>query len=101
MTYNQIYAVIRYPKTTKNTRTFDCVLYTKQTSNLSIMQAYLQEQQIRHPNDVVILTTRETAKAIKKQWDKFHTNYGRELTRKYKIKTIKGHQTKEEEAEEE
>jgi hypothetical protein len=100
MTYKQIYAVVRYPKTTKNTYTFNCVLYTKQTSNLSIMEAYYQEQRTRHPNDVVILTTREAAQAIKSQWNTFHTNYGRELTRKHKLKTVRGHQIQEEEEEE-
>lgn len=99
MEYKQIYAVVRYPKTGRGKQGFDCVVYSKQTSNLAIMQQYFEYQTAQHPDDIVVLVKRETAKTMKSIWGNYCTNIGRHLTREQKINTKIGHQRKKHEIE--
>lgn len=65
---NKIYAVVRYPKTFEGANVRQFNIYTKQTSNLAIMQAYYEEQKARHSDCNVVLVSRETAKQMQTIW---------------------------------
>lgn len=96
-----MYVVVRYPKNMKDSPKYGLNVYSKQHSQKEKMIPYLLEQQARHPNCVVVLVKKETAKLMQYTWTDYHRNIGRDITRKYKIKTVKGHVTYEEEWEEE
>ena len=62
-----IYALILYPKNLSTAHASDFRIYSKQTSNLDIMQKYYAE----HPSTEIYhtaLVTREVAKQMKKTW---------------------------------
>ena len=59
-----IYAVVKIHKPFLDA--FDFHIYSKQTSNLEVINAYKAEQELRHPNDDVLIMTRETAYALRK-----------------------------------
>lgn len=68
-----IYAVVRYPaKWTGNYFHFN--LYTKQTSNLEIMNEYHKDIQSKFPEPHwrVVLVPRETAKKMQRIWSNYH-----------------------------
>ena len=66
-----IYAVIRYPKQINrfSVKAFDFIVYTKQTSNLDKMKAYLKEIKGKYPEGYYIyLVSREKAKELHQKW---------------------------------
>lgn len=96
-----MYVVVRYPKNMKDTPAYGLNVYAKQHSQKDKMIPYLLEQQARHPACVVVLVKKETAELMRRTWASYHRNIGRNITRKYKIKTVEGHINYEEEWEEE
>lgn len=92
-----MYVVVRYPKNMKDSPVYGLNVYAKQHSQREKMIPYLLEQQARHPDCVVVLVKKETAKLMRYTWVDYHRNIGRDITREDKIKTVKGHVGYEEE----
>ena len=69
-----IYAVVTL---TKPINQFSCHVYSKQTSNIDIMQAYKEEIERKRPNSQVLLTSRENAKKIESDYYKWFKEWER------------------------
>ena len=66
-----IYAIVKIDKLFNE---FSCHVYSKQTSNLSVMKAYKKEIQNKYPQDQVVLVSRERAREIQKDYYHWYKN---------------------------
>ncbi len=84
-----IYALVRIDSVPNQ---FGCHIYSKQTSNFDKMVEYKEEISKKYPSAKIVLTTRENAKEMQKEYRKmwkeyeeisFNLNYQKALMNKF------------------